>query len=214
MKRPRLSLIVFSTVFFGIILFSVIFGSYSSLYRAQNRVQDSKVLVIAECQKQLNLLPELISMARETKTFNVDPNNSNQGNLDQAVLNHLDQTATEAKAILTRINPPTPHLEKEMILTFEQSQIRLSQEIIGLIKGIKKDKHLNTTSSFVDLEKKFNDLEITVFYTGTKYNKEVRYFNQRKAIFPGFLIAKLFGLENIQYFEITTDLFKPERLRS
>jgi len=206
MKRPLLSLSIFSAVFCGIILFSVVFGGYSSLYRAENRARDAKIKVTIECQKQLDLLPDLIAMVRKTDS-----------NLDQAKLDQLEQAALETKTILTRINSVIAPLEKELILAFERSQIHLSQQIIGRINGLKelkKDAVLTSSQAFIDLEKKFNDLEITVFYHSHQYNKQARYFNTRKSIFPGFLIAKLFGLEETYIYEINTDLLKPEKLRS
>lgn len=215
MKRPLLSLSIFSAVFFGIILFSVIFGGYSSLYRAQNRARDAKILVTVECQKQLDLLPDLVAMVRKTDSFNrLDPNNSNQTHLDQAHLDQLEQAALKTKTILTRINTPKKPLEKELIRAFEESQVHLSQEIIGLVMGLKKEDKLKKSQALINLEKKFNDLEIAVFYHSTQYNKEAQYFNNRKSIFPGFLIAKLFKLEKLHIYEINTDLFKPEKLRS
>jgi len=215
MKRPLLSLSIFSAIFFGIILFSVIFGGYSSLYRAQNRARDAKILVTVECQKQSDLLPDLVAMVRKTDSFNlVDPNNSNQANLDQAHLDQLEQAALKIKTILTRINTQKKPVEKELIRAFEESQVHLSQEIIGLVMGLKKEDKLKKSQALIDLEKKFNDLEITVFYHSTQYNKEAQYFNNRKSIFPGFLIAKLFKLEKLYIYEINTDLFKPEKLRS
>lgn len=202
-----LSLIIFSVVFFGIILFSVIFGGYSSLYRAENRARDAKIWVTVECQKQLDLIPDLISLARKTDDFN--PSGPNQADLKK-----IEQTALKHKAILTQITSRKAPLEKELVLTFEQSQVQLSREIISLINGIKKDNKLGASQEFQTLEKKFNDLEITVFYHSHQYNKEAIYFNYRKSIFPGFLIAKLFGYDEIYIYEISTELFKPENLRS
>jgi hypothetical protein len=215
MKRPLLSLSIFSAVFVGIILFCVIVGGYSSLYRAQNRARDAKIMVTVECQKQLDLLPDLIAMVRKTDSFNrIDPNNSNQAHLDQARLDQLEQATLKTKEILTRINSVTTPLEKELISAFERSQVQLSQEIIGLVIGLNEEKKQKGSQALINLEKKFNDLEITIFYRSTEYNKEARYFNTRKSIFPGFLIAKLFKLEKLHIYEINTDLFKPEKLRS
>lgn len=206
LKKPLFSLVLFCIVFFGIIIFSVIFGGYSSLYRAENRARNSKLLVTVECQKQLDLIPELISLARKTDNFNpIAP--------DQADLN-IEQAALKHKAILAQIISRKAPLEKELVLTFEQSQVQLSRDIINLINVIKKDKEFGTSQAFQTLEKKFNDLEITVFYHSTQYNKEAIYFNHRKAIFPGFLIAPLFGLDKIYIHEISADRLKPENLRS
>ena len=211
MKRPLLSLSIFSAVFLGIILFSVIFGSYSSLYRAQNRARDAKILVTVECQKQLDLLPDLVAMVRKTDSFNLDPNNLNQIILD---LDQLELAYLKIKTILNQINTLKKPLKKELIQAFERSQVHFSQEIIGLIMGLKKEEKLKKSQALINLEKKFNDLEITIFYRSTQYNKEAQYFNTRKSIFPGFLVAKLFKLEKLHIYEINTDLFKPEKLRS
>ncbi len=202
MKRPLLSLSVFSAVFFGIILFSIIFGGYSSLYRAQNRIGDAKGNVIVECWKRQALIPELVAMAGESEVLK-----------EMVPLDKVDGAAKKAKTISEQINSKIIP-EKKLIEAFEKSQVRLSQEIISLINGLKKDAKIGKSPDFLSLEKKFNDLEIIVFYKGTRYNKEARYFNTRKSIFPGFLVAKLFGLDQINYVEITTDLFKPEKLRS
>ena len=215
MKRPLLSLSIFSVVFFGIILFCVIFGGYSSLYRAQNRARDAKFLVTAECQKQLNLLPELFAMIRKADSFsNPDTSNPDTSNSNQATMDPVNLAALRIKTILARINSQKAPLEKKLILAFEQSQVHLSQEIIDLIMVQKKNEPLRSTQAFINLDKKFNDLEITVFYHIHQYNKEARYFNTRKAMFPGFLIAKLFKLEKTHIYELNAELFKPEKLRS
>jgi hypothetical protein len=225
MNRPLLSLSIFSAVFFGIILFSVIFGGYSSLYRAQNRARDARIRVTVECQKQLDLLPDLIAMVRKADSFNrIAPGDSDQAHQDQthpgqALLNqaHLDQLAQAAlntNTLLSRMNSQKNPLEKELILAFEHAQVNLSQAIIGLVAGLKKEDKFKKSQALAVLEKKFDDLEITVFYHGHQYNKEARYFNTRKSIFPGFLIAKIFNLEHRHLYEINIDLFKPENLRS
>ena len=46
-----------------------------------------------------------------------------------------------------------------------------------------------------------------MFVEKVKYNTEVRYFNRRTKIFPGFLIARLFGFDKSKYFEVSKDLF-------
>jgi hypothetical protein len=230
MNRPLLSLSIFSAVFFGIILFSVIFGGYSSLYRAQNRARDARIRVTVECQKQLDLLPDLIAMVRKADAFNrIAPGDSDQtqqdqthqgealldqARLNQAHLDQLDQAALNTNTLLTRMNSQKNPLEKQLVLDFEHAQVDLSQAIIGLVDGLKEDKKFKESQALAVLEKKFDDLEITVFYHSIQYNKEARYFNTRKSIFPGFLIAKIFNLEQLYLFEINADLFKPANLRS
>jgi len=204
MKRPWLSVAVFCAVFSGIILFCIIFGGYSSLYRAQNRINAAKGLVTVECQKRLDLIPELVTMAGKVEL---------SAPISQNKLAGINRTAKDTQTILTLINKESP-LGKEVITVFEQSQVRLTQEITGLILELKKDENFGSSPAFISLEKKFENLEISVFFNSHKYNKEARYFNTRKTIFPGLIIAKLFGLEEIHFPEITAGLFTPEKRKS
>ncbi|MBA3010818.1 MAG: LemA family protein [Proteobacteria bacterium] len=209
MKRPWLSVAAFCAVFFGIIIFCVIFGSYSSQYRAQNRTEAAKEQLALDCEKRLELLPELVSMARKTGALEfIDPVNLDKVNFDQ-----VTETAKMAESILTRIHSKGP-LEKELILDFEQSQVQVSRKIATLIKGIKDHETLKKSADFIALEKKFMEFEFAVFADTHQYNREADYFNTRKEIFPGFLVAKLFDLEEIFFPEITADLFTPQKIRT
>jgi len=209
MKRPWLSVAAFCAVFFGIILFCVIFGGYSSQYRAQNRTEAAKELLALDCKKRLELLPELVSMARKTGALEfIDP-----FNLDKVHLDQVTETARTASDILTRVHSKGP-LEKELVLDFEQSQVELSRKIACLIKGIKDHETLKASPDFIDLEKKFTEFESAVFADTHRYNREAHYFNTRKEIFPGFLIARLFGLEETFFPEITASLFTPQKIRT
>ena len=192
--------------FFGIIIFYVIFGSYSSQYRAQNRTEAAKKQLALDCEKRLELLPELVSMARKTGALEfIDPVNLDKVNFDQ-----VTETAKTAEGILTRIHSKGP-LEKKLILDFEKSQVQVSRKIATLIKD---HETLKKSADFIALEKKFMEFEFTVFTDTHQYNREANYFNTRKEIFPRFLIAKLFDLEEIFFPEITAGLFTPQNIRT
>lgn len=195
MKRPLLSFSIFCSIFFVIILFCVMLGGYTNLLRAKNRISSYKELVTTQCQKRLDLLPELIKLANPSMNTDLVTN-----------------TAQKAGAILSQINSSQTPLEKVMVQTFEQTEVQLGQEISALIDSLKENKSVNGSPSLVGLEEEFEKLEIAVWATSHRYNKEVRYFNDKKEIFPGFLVAKLFGLENTRYYEITTNLLKPKDL--
>ncbi len=203
MKRPLRSLTVFCVVFFGIILFCVILGGYTNLLRAQNRIGENKKLVITQCQKRLDRLPELITIAGKLQSTEGGTNNSDQ-------VAQLKETVKEATAILSRIKSTTAPLEKETVEAFEQSQVRLGQQISMVIADLKK---IDTASTDVlSLEKDFQQLGLSVWVTSNRYNKEAKYFNDKKDIFPGFLSAKIFGIGKTHFFEITASLFEPENI--
>lgn len=202
MERPLRSLTVFCVVFFGIILFCVVLGGYTNLLRTKNRIVTEKELVVTQCQKRINLLPDLITIAE---------NAPSAGNGISAKIAKLKDTAKQAEAIQSRIKSTTPS-EQELIQAFEQSQVNLGQAISLLITDLKNIDTANNLPDVLALEKGFQQLGISVWVTSNRYNKEARYFNDKKDMFPGSLSAKIFGLGKTRFFEITASLFKPENL--
>lgn len=199
MKRPWLSVAVFCFVLSSILIFSIIFGGYTNLLRTQNRIGATKDYMTAQCQERLDLVPELIAMSQGVKAVE---------NTDQ--INDLVQ---ESKIILARVNSQEKLLEKDLISAFENSQVQLSREINSLVLGLKTDEKINGSKAFADLEKKIKTIEANVFYISNRYNKEARYFNERKQGILGFLVVKLFRLEHISFLEITANLFEPGKLK-
>ncbi len=199
MKRPLRSLTVFCAIFFGIILFCVVLGGYTNLLRAQNRIGENKELVITQCQKRIDLLPELITIAGKIQS-------SENGNTSK--ISQLKETAKHATTILSQFNSTTP--SEKQVLAFEQSQVSLGQTISLLITDLKNIDAANT--NVLALEKDFQQLGLSVWVTSNRYNKEAKYFNDKKDMFPGSLSAKIFGLGKTRFFEITASLLKPETL--
>lgn len=207
MKKPLFSLTVFSSVFLAIILFCVILGGYTNLLRAKNRIKDAKEMVITQCQKRLDHLPELIDLAKKTHpsgegNFNISDKDSIPTKTAQ-----LTKAANQATAELSRFSSTTPS-ERKAVSAFEQSQAGLGQAISLLLAELKKTNTANTP--LIALEKDFQQLGLSIWVTSNRYNKEARFFNDKKGIFPGSLSAKLFGLGKTQFFEITASLFQPE----
>lgn len=204
MKRPMLSFAIFCSIFFVIIMFCVLLGGYTNLLRAKNRINSYKDLVTTQCQKRLDLLPELIKLT-QGQSSSIAPSYSADTKL-------ITGSAEKAEAILAKINSSQTPIEQDTIQAFEQSQVQLGHEISAFIGRLKEDKRIKGSPALFGLEEEFEKLKIAVWATSHRYNKEARYFNDRKEIFPGSIVAKLFGLENTHFFEITTSLLKPKDL--
>ncbi len=212
MKRPLLSFTIFCSIFFFIIMFCVMLGGYTNLLRAKNRINSYKELVTTQCQKRLDLLPELIELTKGPTSSVATPDSANTSANTSADAKRITGAAEKAEGILAQINSSQTPLEQDTVKAFEQSQVQLGQKISALIDSLKENKSFNGSPALLSLEEEFEKLKIAVWATSHRYNKEVRYFNDKKEIFPGFIVAKLFGLENTHFFEITTSLLKPKNL--
>jgi hypothetical protein len=182
------------SIVMGIVLLCVFMGGYTSLLRAKNRIFAAKGIWADECEKRSAMVKKLASMAQEAGSFqNADP-----------ALDHV-KGAADVLIQVRQIKTPLP---EELIVDFTASQTRLTRDIGLLVRELDKNPPIEKSKGYRDLIKNITGHQDIVAYAGRRYNKEVRYFNHRKSIFPGFLVAKWFGLDEMTFPEMATDIFK------
>ncbi len=191
--HPLIKLTGLCSILMAIILFCVIVGGYTSLSRSQARIQSSKSLLTDACQKRQDLLPKLIETISKTDQK------------DLAV--QLGNSALKADAVLNQFISHEPPAEKHLVKEFEISQSALSQQLITIFTSLKPGKGPSPVQELSDLKKEFSAVQDYLFVVKKRYNNEVEYFNRRSNVFPGFIIAKIFGLDHIVYTEISKDKF-------
>jgi len=182
---------------FGIILFCVVVGGYSSFSRAQARIESSRSFLIGVCQKRLDLLPELVEITKK--------------NTASSSLPPINQTAEKAGIILKQVIPLEQPFEKNQINEFEISQTKLTLELVQLFTQLRASLDKAGLKQFTPLKQQFYLIQDQLFVATKVYNSEVNYFNTRTKVFPGFLIAKLFGFNKIKYTGISKEGFLPVR---
>lgn len=195
MPRRWFQFFGFCFLFFGIVLFCVVLGGYTSFWRSQNRIEASKALLTEACQKRLALLPGLIEIAKKSKTQTDRP--------------RINQTVQKADKILQLVISQKTPLEKELIKEFEISQSKLTRQLKDLFTRWEGSPDKNQSKQFDALRDLFFTAQNNLFVARQRYNDEVNYFNTRTTAFPAFLFAKLFGFDKMEYIEISKDLFLP-----
>lgn len=188
MKKEWYTLAGICSVVLGIVLFSVIMGGYTSLIRAQSRINAAKKMMTEECDKQLKLLPDLMSLAGDSAPPDL--------------VRQIEETAGQIPPLLTDINADKAPLDPGLVKAFEGLQTRLSRDTSILVREIQAGN---------ETVKQYEELMLSAAYITKRYNKEVRYFNGRKTVFPGFVVAKLFGLDALHFPEIAPDSFNTGR---
>lgn len=200
MKKEWLVLTGMFSAVMGIIVLCIVFGGYSSLLRSKNRVGQAREFLKVECQKRLNLLPDLVSMAGVS--------------LSSESLRQIQENKKESAAILAQLSDEAAPIETGLADAFEHSQALLTKNMEMLLSAVEKKPDLPEADSYSSLIKRFKDLEGVVLFNVRRHNKEVRYFNTRRTVFPGFLIAKWFGLDKLHFPEIPVELFQTEKVAS
>ena len=194
MLNPWVKIAAICSVLMGIVLFCVIFGGYSSLYRAQNRIKASKEYLTNVCQVRLNFLPQLsdtIKTSEHKKTV--------------AELQHIGENTQ--KALQQIISTKTP-LNNALTLQLETSQQALTLHLANLF--LQLDQSMDKDNNpFQAIKKQLFLAQNTLFVSKRRYNKEITYFNTRTTAFPGVLIAKLFGFNKIKYFKLSEGSLLP-----
>ncbi len=201
MEQERQWLMFFgmTSLIVGIVLFSVVFGGYSSLYRSENRIKASKELLTDACQTRLDVFSQII------KSLDTQEH--------QTLLLKLKQTNKEAILILKQVIKQTSPLDNALTLKFENSQKTLTSDLVKLYLLLNKAKGKNDqdAKALIIIKKEFFPAQDILFVSVARYNKEVVYFNYRVTIFPVYLIAKLFGFDKSQYFKLTQEFFLPAK---
>jgi LemA protein len=176
----------FFFVFTGIILICVVFGGYSSLYRSEGRIESSKEFLLDACQKRLDLVPKLLTIL--------------QGSEDKATLGNFKNTEKMVKAIMGSEALQQSPLDKEATLKLETSQSALTKELAAIFQKLDQ-------SAGKGNKKELYDAQDQLSFAKVRYNREVMYFETRTKIFPGFIIAKIFGFDKSKYYELSDNSF-------
>ncbi|MFA5903959.1 MAG: LemA family protein [Desulfobacula sp.] len=196
MQSPVLKVLIFCAVTAAIILFCVVFGGYSSFYRSQNRIEESKNILVESCRERLALLPAVSDFL---KKINMDTPSS------------VDQSIAKAESVLTAVFQQKSPLEEQTTKDFEASQVHLTIEIKKILDGLKDVFDPESRKEFNSLKERVFKDQDDLYMAGDRYNYEVSYFNERVKSFPVSLIARLFGFHRITYYPFSEQAFPPAR---
>ncbi|WP_022668900.1 LemA family protein [Desulfospira joergensenii] len=192
-KKPWMMFAGICSVVIGIVLLCVIMGGYTSLLRAKSRVNAAKLQWTKECAQRSEMVKALSDMARTS--------------MDPESVDKVLENERQASVVLDRMNEIETPLDPELILDFKASQTRITQDISQLVLELEQNNSVRDSKSYQDLVTSIREHQEILFYAGRRYNKDARYFNQRKTVFPGFFVAKWFGLAQITFPEIPADIF-------
>ncbi len=197
MPGQKFRLILFCLIFTSIIVFCVIFGGYSSFWRARNRITDAKALLTQICQERVNLADIII---KDFKNAGLEA--------DMADFRQCAGMAADVLKTLKTIDPP---LDENQTRHLENSQADLTQFFKNTLKYLKPPVRQLSADMAEELTSQIYGIQDKLFVAAKSYNDEVIYYNTRTKESMPSLIAKMFGFDKIHYIPVDQDKFLPAK---
>ncbi len=107
----------------------------------------------------------------------------------------------EARAKATSITLDANALTPENIARFEEAQSHFTGALSRMLATIEQYPTLQTTQAFRDFMTQYEGMENRIAVERRKYNDVVREFNTRVKMFPGNMLAGMFGFTEKGYFK-------------
>ncbi len=159
-----------------LILAGTVWGSYNSLVRLNQGVDNAWANVETQYQRRVDLIPNLINVAESYAIF------------EKSVL--LNLTALRTQWMSQQGNP--------------EAQAQTTNQIEGALKTIfavaENYPTLTTSQQFISLQDNLAETENMVAVSRTRYNNAVAEYNTAVKVFPSNIIAGWFGFHERTYF--------------
>ena len=150
---------------------------YNLLVKDRNRVLAAWSDIDVQLKRRYELIPQLVTTVKAYADF------------EKTTMTAITELRARSKA--------ESHLPQKSAL-----ETQIGSAIGQLIIVAEDYPELNADSNFRQLQKDLTEIEDHVQYARRFYNGSVRIFNTRVESFPNFIVARLFGFEIAEYFEV------------
>lgn len=159
------------------ILIIWLIGTYNSLIRSRNRVDEAWSDIEVQLKRRYDLIPNLVNTVKGYAT-------------------HEKQTfenVTNARAQAMQAGSPHDRLAKENMLT---------DALKSLFAVAENYPELKANQNFAKLQDDLTDTENKIQASRRFYNGNVRDFNTKLQVFPTNMIAGMFNFKSREFFDI------------
>lgn len=160
-------------------------GTYNSLIRLDNTVNEKWAQVESQYQRRADLIPNLIETVKGARDFEAET---------QAEIARLRTEATQIKQTVDSGNLNTN--------TLRDIDEQMSSVLRGLNIVVEAYPDLKATENFLALQSQLEGTENRIATERMRYNEIVREFNIKIKRIPSVFIANMLGYTEKPYFEI------------
>ena len=195
MKQPWIMFTGICSIVLAIVMFSVVAGGYTSFLRSQSRIKKSAEFLAQADQKRVELIEDLLEYHPSSKI----PNSADS------------MAALLKKAITLRetLKQPERLKDQNTITRFVENQEQITTKLIPLIEKKLSFDTQEEQNVYTAKIREIYQAQDNLFVVRKRYDHETNYFNTRTRVFPNFLIARLFGFDEITYFGVGQEQLLP-----
>ncbi len=163
-------------IILGVIVLWLVFA-YNGFVTVRNRVQEAWADIEVQLKRRYDLIPNLVNTVKGYATHE----------------NTAFEKVSAARAAAMGATTPADHAQAENVLAGTLKSLFAVSEAYPELKA---------NTNFLELQRELSDTENKIQAARRFYNGNVRDYNTRLQVFPGNMIAKMFGFTKSDFFDI------------
>jgi len=179
MKKWLISVIIIAVIGFGIYNWAVGFNNTAVEYEADAKTAWSDVE--SSYQRRNDLIGNLVKTVQGAADF------------ERTTLREV----IEARAKATSTIIDASNLTADNMAQFQQAQSGLSGALSKLLVSVERYPELKANQNFLELQSQLEGTENRINVARDRYNEKVNIYDKHIKVFPGKLLAGLFGFEEM-----------------
>jgi LemA protein len=193
-----LSLIIVLILIFSIVGIVLVIN-YNGIVSAEKAVEESNAQISAVLQRRLDLIPNLVEVVKGYAQY------------EKETLIAITKARAGAQDVLDEIGKKKS-LSKEDMAELAVSQAQLSGNLKSIFALVENYPDLRANSNFLALQDQLEGTENRISVARQRYNFDVRIYNTKISLFPGNIIAGLFGFNEKIPFEAKEEAQEPVKV--
>ncbi|OYU81667.1 MAG: LemA family protein [Flavobacterium sp. BFFFF1] len=167
-----------------LILFVWIKGINNTAVQMNEDIGESWGNVETAYQRRSDLIPNLVNTVKGVANF------------EKSTLVEV----TQARANATKVTVDPSNITPEQFAQFQQAQSGVSSALGRLLVTVEKYPELKANQSFLKLQDELASTENMILTARTRFNENVKPYNNHIKRFPNNLFAGMFGFKEKAYF--------------
>ncbi|VAW30054.1 LemA family protein [hydrothermal vent metagenome] len=183
MKKSWIIIIVIAVALF--LLYGWVSNSYNEMVNKSEAVKAQWSQVENVYQRRADLIPNLVNTVKGYATHEKET-------LEGVI---------EARAKATSVTIDANHLSPQSLQQFQKVQDGLSQALSRLMVVVERYPDLKANQNFLELQAQLEGTENRIAVERRRFNLETQAYNVYIKLFPGNILANIFGFTEKPYFK-------------
>jgi len=194
MKKWLIPLIILGVIAFG--LYSWAKGFYNSAIKLEEPTKEAWAKVESSYQRRNDLVGNLLKIVEGSANYE-------KGTLKDVI---------EARAKATSVNIDPTNVTPEQLASFNEAQSGLTGALSRLLVTVERYPDLKANQNFSEFQSQYEGTENRINVARDRFNETIRPYNEHIKTFPNNVLANIFNLNELSYFEAESGAEKAPEL--